>query len=78
MDDPIGKSFTLQSIGRLWRAHKSRLRRKIRVFQKTNTDLQTLKPSVASDAEWAYFIRKLSNKAFKVRNVIRMVFGMYI
>ncbi|KAK9217988.1 hypothetical protein WN943_006620 [Citrus x changshan-huyou] len=54
------KKYTLQMMGKVWRAHKSRLTKKL-----------DARPSLVKPAEWETFIKKKTSKAFKVFKEMR-------
>ncbi|KAF9613447.1 hypothetical protein IFM89_008294 [Coptis chinensis] len=61
-------TYALQQIGRLWWAHKSRLRGKIRVYMKKKKDIACLKPKDCDDAEWEMFVKQMSRRKFILKS----------
>ena len=55
MEGDAIKKYTLQMMGKVWRAHKSRLTKKL-----------DARPSHVKPAEWETFIKKKTSKAFMV------------
>ncbi|KAF9590108.1 hypothetical protein IFM89_030856 [Coptis chinensis] len=62
------RTYALQQIGRLWRAHKSRLRGKIRVYRKKKKDIARLQPEDCDDAEWEMFVKQMSKRKFILKS----------
>ncbi|KAF9593412.1 hypothetical protein IFM89_022691 [Coptis chinensis] len=62
------RTYALQQIGRLWRAHKSRLRGKIRVYRKKKKDIARLQPEDCDDAEWEMFVKQMSKRKFIMKS----------
>ncbi|KAF9623965.1 hypothetical protein IFM89_006692 [Coptis chinensis] len=62
------RTYALQQIGRLWRAHKSRLRGKIRVYRKKKKDIARLQPEDCDDAKWEMFVKQMSKRKFILKS----------
>ncbi|KAF9590013.1 hypothetical protein IFM89_030163 [Coptis chinensis] len=62
------KTYALQQIGRLWWAHKSRLRGKIRIYRKKKKDIAHLQPEDCDDAEWEMFVKQMSKRKFILKS----------
>ncbi|KAF9618754.1 hypothetical protein IFM89_002449 [Coptis chinensis] len=62
------RTYALQQIGRLWRAHKSRLRGKIRIYRKKKKDIACLKPMICDLPEWEMFLKQMSRRKFILKS----------
>ncbi|KAF5203464.1 Transposase, Ptta/En/Spm, partial [Thalictrum thalictroides] len=68
VDEKLGRPYALKEIGKLWRARKSRLRRKIRAC-KSKMELRALRKKCGvQKSDWKIFVKNMSNRAYKKKS----------